>query len=156
MITLQDILTNSNLQNKISSFLSQYGTAGLEEALDIYTDMQQTYLCKTKTSVTKLRICDIYYIKIHGHHMTVYTQNGTYKKYGSLSQELKFLSSHGFIKCSQNCIVSLYKIKSIVQNEIILIDDTFLHMSRKCTPKVLISLNRPQFRLNEKCVEKAD
>lgn len=145
MGTFQDILSNKDLQNRIASFVSLYGVSSLEEALDFYADMQQTYTIKTKTSVSKIRICDIYYIEIDGHHMMIYTQNGTYQKYGSLSQELKFLSAYGFRKCSQNCIVSLYKIERIVQDEIILKDGSHIHMSRSCTAPLLSDFNRPQF-----------
>lgn len=149
MNNFQDILNNKDLKNRIFSFLSQYGLNGLEEALNAYEDMQQIYLIKTKTSVSKIRLCEIDYIEIRGHHMTIHTPRGTYPKYGSLSQELKFLASYGFIKCNQNCIVSLHKINDIIQDEIILTDGTKIHMSRNCTPKVLMSFHRQIFSRQE-------
>lgn len=145
MNNFQDISKNREFKNRISAFLSQYGLAGLEEALNIYEDMQQMYLIKTKSSVSKIRFCEINYIEIQGHHMTIHTEQGTFQKYGSLVQELKLLSPYGFIKCNQNCIVSLHKINEIVQDDIILMDGTSIHMSRNCTPKVLMNFNRQAF-----------
>ncbi len=115
----------------------QYGTTGLEQALQNYTDLQQEYICKTKTSISKIQIYDIYYLEILEHDISVHTQHGIYQKYGTLSNELKFLSPYGFIKCNQSCIVSMHKIKTICSNDIILINNEHLHMSRHYAPKVI-------------------
>lgn len=50
------------LQNKLTDFLSQFGESGLIDALDLYSDLHQTYFIKTKDTFTKLKIQDIIYI----------------------------------------------------------------------------------------------
>ena len=85
--------------NLLITFLQKHGETGLNDALDLYSDMYEKYICKTKTSISKISISDIYYIKINGHNMTIYTEQETFSKYGSLAQELSLLSKYGFIKC---------------------------------------------------------
>lgn len=122
---------DNKLNDTISIFLKQYGLSGLNQALQLYKDTQQEYICRTKTSISKLHISDIYYMKIREHQITIYTQHGTYHKYGTLNNELKSLSPYGFIKCAQNCIVSLNKIRTINCTNIILINGTKVHMSKR-------------------------
>ena len=141
MNTPYTTLHNQKLQDKLDSFITQYGELELEKALDIYMKMNQVYTCKTKTSLSRICISDINYLRIEGHHIAVHTSNGIYHKYGSLNQELEYLSSYGFFRCSQNCIVSISKISSIEQNKIILLDNTVLHISRNNLSKLIMAFN---------------
>lgn len=111
---------DNEFKNNLDDFLEQYGILGLKQALQLYRDTQQEYICKTRSSISKIRIFDIYYMEIHEHQITIYSQDGIFHKYGTLNSELKLLSSYGFIKCTQNCIVSLRKIRTICYNDIIL------------------------------------
>lgn len=138
---MQELSQNKSLQNTLTIFLNQHGLSGLEDALRLYSTLQQDYVCKTKTSVSKFKIADIYYLEIRTHTITVYTQHGTYQKYGSLTEEQKRLSPYGFIKCNQSCIVSLRRIKSICNSTITLTNDVQLHMSQYYAPKVLIAFS---------------
>lgn len=133
---------NKKQQEMLSAFLDVYGISGLEEALHLYMDQQQEYICRTKTSLAKFRICDIYYLEIHAHTISVHTAHGTYCKYGSLANELKHLYSYGFIKCNQSCIVSLQKIREIQNHDITLTNNESLHMSRHYAPKVIMAFSR--------------
>ena len=72
-------------------------------------------------------------MEIREHQITIYTQHGTYHKYGTLNNELKMLSPYGFIKCAQNRIVALSKIRTINYTDIILINGTKIHMSKRYT-----------------------
>lgn len=135
MYTLQDI----NLEKKITNFLNLYGSKGLEKALNDYINLKQEYVCKTKNSVSKIYISDIFFIEIHGHHMFIHTEYDTFQKYGTLKQELVFLSQYGFIKCSQNCIVNLHKIKSISQTKIHLNNNATLHLSKYYSKKLIMN-----------------
>lgn len=134
-----DFSKDKHLRKTISEFLEHYGASGLEQALQLYTDMHQDYICATKTSVSKFKICDIYYLEINGHHIDVHTTHGIFHKYGSLNEELKILSSYGFLKCNQSCIVSLQKIRTIRGNSIVLISNERLYMSRHYAPNILIA-----------------
>jgi len=133
---------DTELQNTISNFLAQYGSSGLNQALKLYKDTQQEYMCRTRTSISKIHISDIYYMEIREHQITIYTQHGTYHKYGTLNNELKSLSSYGFIKCAQNRIVSLGKIRSICLNDIILINGTKIHMSKKYAISIISEFSK--------------
>ena len=130
MICPNESQIDTELQNTISTLLTQYGTSGLKHALQLYINTHQEYICRTRTSISKIYISDIYYMEIQEHQITIYTQHGTYHKYGTLNNELKSLSSYGFIKCAQNRIVSLGKIRSIYFNDIILINGAKIHMSK--------------------------
>lgn len=135
-------MTNKTLQSDILTFIATYGESALQEAMQQYIDGQQEYICKTKSYTSIIKIRDIYYLEIKEHNITVHTNHGAYGKYGTLSQELTILSPYGFIKCNQSCIVSLNKIRTIQNNDIILIDDTILHISRLYAPKLLATFNR--------------
>ncbi len=137
MNLLQELFKNKKLCKKLGIFLKNYGVLGLEEALQSYTNMQDTYICKNKTSISKIPIGEIFYLEIQQHLITVHTCCDTYQKYGTLNNELKVLAYYGFIKCNQSCIVSLSKIKTIYNNKIILINNTEIHMSRNYASKVL-------------------
>ena len=128
---------DTELNITISNFLDQYGSSGLNQALQLYEDTQQEYICRTRTSISKIHISDIYYMEIREH-----TQHGTYHKYGTLNNELKSLSSYGFIKCAQNRIVSLDKIRSICFNDIILINGAKIHMSKKYAISIISEFSK--------------
>lgn len=132
---------DNEFKNNLDDFLEQYGILGLKQALQLYRDTQQEYICKTRSSISKIRIFDIYYMEIHEHQITIYSQDGIFHKYGTLNSELKLLSSYGFIKCTQNCIVSLRKIRTICYNDIILTNNMKIHMSRKYAPIVIMAFS---------------
>lgn len=141
-------MTNRTLQSDILTFIATYGESALQEAMQMYIDNQQVYIYKTKSQTTKIKISDIYCLQCQQHNITIHTSHGIYRKYGTLSQELTILYPYGFIKCSQSCIVSLNKIKTIQNNDITLIDDTILHVSRACAPKVLAAFNGKNYACN--------
>ncbi len=133
---------DTELQDTISNFLTQYGTFGLKQALQLYNNTQQEYICRTRTSISKINISDIYYMEIREHQITIYTQHGTYHKYGTLNNELKSLSPYGFIKCAQNRIVSLNKIRTINYTDIVLINGTKIHMSKRYALATITAFSR--------------
>lgn len=143
---IQKISADERQCDNLVSFLNQYEVSDLGHALQLYRNMHQTYICKTKQSVSRLNIYDIYYLEIRGHNITVYTQQGTYLKYGSLTGELKFLEPYGFLKCTQSCIVSLDKIGTIQDSSITLVNNARIHMSRKYARKIIIAYSQNKLR----------
>lgn len=135
---IQELIQAETLHGTLAAFLKQYGLSGLEEALQLYSNIQKEYICKSKGAITRIRIADIYYLEIRSHTITVHTQQDTYQKYGSLTDEQKLLSPHGFMKCNQSCLVSLDKIQRIHNNTITLTNQVQLHMSQHYTPKILM------------------
>ena len=68
------IQIDDKLDEALSDFLNLYGTSGLENALQLYRNTHQEYICKTRTSVSKMSVWDIYYMEIQEHQITIYTQ----------------------------------------------------------------------------------
>lgn len=64
---LQDYPFNKSQQTNLSLFLKRYGISGLMCAIQSYTDMQQEYICKTRASLSRLKINDIFYLEIQEH-----------------------------------------------------------------------------------------
>ena len=142
MISSNESQIDTELKDTISNFLAEYGIYGLKQALQLYKNTQQEYICQTRTSISKINISDIYYMEIQKHQITIYTQHGTYHKYGTLNNELKSLSSYGFMNCAQNRIVSLGKIRSICFNDIILINGVKIHMSKKYAISIISEFSK--------------
>ncbi len=134
---IQEFQLDKELKELFFAFFNQYGAAGLKQALQSYKNMQKEYICKTKSSVSRISINDIYYMTIQQHHIVIHTRHDTFQKYGTLNKELESLSCYGFVKCAQNCIVSLSKIKTIGYDYIILINDTVIHMSKRYASKII-------------------
>lgn len=135
------IADNKDIQNQLLCFLDKYGINGLEQALKLYTDMQQEYTCTTRKKYSKIKVGEIYYLKISGHNINIFTSNGIYKKYGTLIKELKFLEQFGFIRCNQSYAVAISKIQGVIQNQIIMENGDRIPMSRNYARKLLIALH---------------
>lgn len=142
MTCLSELQIDTELNDIISNFIGQYGTSGLKHALQLFINTHQEYICRTRSSISKINISDIYYMEIQEHRITIYTQHGNYHKYGTLNNELKSLSSYDFIKCAQNRIVSLGKIRSICFNDIILINGVKIHMSKKYAISIISKFSK--------------
>jgi DNA-binding LytR/AlgR family response regulator len=125
----------------VKNFIKQYGVTGLKQALENYTQKNHSYIICTKESVTQIRIDEIYYLEIEGHHIHVHTEKEKYRKYGTLNKELETLSGFCFMKCHQSYVVSLNKIKSISNNGITLINGEWIPMSRKYTSQILLAFH---------------
>ena len=102
-----DKLETDSLKKEFLTFIETYGADALHQAMDSYINAQQIYICRTRTSTSKIYIKDISYIEVHKHIITIHTSHGCFQKYGTLNNELEHLSKYGFIKCSQNYIVPL-------------------------------------------------
>ncbi|WP_286153235.1 LytTR family DNA-binding domain-containing protein [Sporofaciens musculi] len=136
---IQELIQKESLCCSLTAFLDQHGFPGLEKALQLYSNTQTEYIYKTKAAIIRIKIGDIYFMKIQTHNITIHTEHGIYQKYGSLTDEQKFLTPYGFIRCRQNCLVSLEKIHSIYDNTIILTNNLQLRMSQRYAPKLLAS-----------------
>lgn len=142
MTWVKEIMNDENLKADMQTFYNNFGISGLKRALKFYTDMQQEYICRTKTSMTRICIEDIYYLEILKHDITVHTVHGVYHKYGTLNKELKVLAPYGFVRCHQSFIVSISKIKSIVHDDIILVNGTKIHISKNYIKKIILVFSK--------------
>lgn len=131
-------IENKTIKKEVLAFLETYGFVGLQQAMEAYTNMQQVYICKTRTSTSKIYIRDINYVEVRKHLITIHTTHGSYEKYGSLNKELEALSKYGFVKCSQNYIVPLAKIRTVTYDDVILLDGTKISLSKRYASKVLL------------------
>lgn len=129
------------INDMVKNFTKQYGVTGLKQALENYAQTNHLYIICTKESVTKITIDEIYYLEIEGHHIQVHAEKGKYRKYGTLNKELETLSGFCFMKCHQSYVVSLNKIRSISHNEITLINNERIPMSRKYASQMLLAFH---------------
>lgn len=138
MDIIKELNKDPSVRSALSDFCELYGTDGLKMALRNYTEMKHSYICKTKTSAVSISVWDIMYLQIANHQISIHTTKEIYYKYGTLKEELKNLSSYGFVKCNQSTLVSLKFVKYVHENEIFLLNDECLHISRTCTRNFLI------------------
>lgn len=102
---IQELAQNKSLCCSLTAFLGQHGFSGLEKALQLsikHTSRQRLPLPE--------KIYDIYCLEIQTHIIAIHIEQSTYQKYSSLTDEPKSLAPYGFIRCRQNCPVSLEKI----------------------------------------------
>ena len=64
---LQLISDSKSTHQKLINFLNQYGLSSLEQSLQSFENSQQYYFCNTQSSCSKIKIKEIYYLKIKGH-----------------------------------------------------------------------------------------
>lgn len=133
----EQLLREKEIQKLLLVFFKQYTISDFKQALLSYMNMRAELVYTYRNSVFRVKINDIYYLEIHGHSIDIQTSSKTYHKYGTLNSEQEFLSLYGFVKCRQNCLVSLQKIQAIIQDTIILDNNVELHMSRRYAPQVL-------------------
>lgn len=136
---LQEVLEDKELKSELLDFIERHGKDGLKKAIQNYADAQFQYICKSRTSISKIKIDDIFYLEIKGHNISIYTMDKVYSKYGSLTREVEELIPYGFLKCNQSILVALNKIHAIEQNKITLMNGMNLHMSRSCAPKIVMA-----------------
>ena len=136
-----DKLETDSLKKEFLTFIETYGADALHQAMDSYINAQQIYICRTRTSTSKIYIKDISYIEVHKHIITIHTSHGCLQKYGTLNNELEHLSKYGFIKCSQNYIVPLAKVQTVTYQEVTLIDHTKITLSKQFAAKFLLAFN---------------
>ncbi|MGM9927808.1 MAG: hypothetical protein ACI4E3_02670, partial [Candidatus Fimousia sp.] len=81
----REITNNKTLQNNLNRFLKAYGISGLNQVLALYANMQQEYICKIRSYISKIKIYDMYYLEIQEpeHTITIHTLDHTYTKYGT-------------------------------------------------------------------------
>ena len=53
---IQELTQKESLCYSLTAFLDQHGFSGLEKALQLYSNTQAEYICKTKATVTRIKI----------------------------------------------------------------------------------------------------
>ncbi len=134
---MKEIIHNRTLYKQLKQFISLYGAEELNRILNEYMKKDQDYILITKDMTMRIKLSEIYYFTICKHTITIHTQNGCFQKYGSLCSELASLSHMGFIKCRQNCIVSVQCIRSVHSSSLTLINGERLPISRRQYASVL-------------------
>lgn len=56
MYRIQELIQNESLCCSLATFLDQHGFSGLEKALQLYSNTQAEYICKTKATVTRTQL----------------------------------------------------------------------------------------------------
>lgn len=135
-------ILEKNISEYIYRFIEKYGNTALIEALENYENSHQVYLCKTRTSVCRIPIFAINYIEIFGHNIIIHTDNGNFRKYGTLKNEYNQLKKFGFVKCNQSTLIPADKIQEIQGKHITLTTGDTFTLSRNCAASVICSYSK--------------
>ena len=74
------------------------------------------YTIKTKDSINKIAISDIYYIEILNHTLIYHTAAGNFKTTGKLKEVESILAGHSFFRCNNGFLVNLLHVDCILEN----------------------------------------
>ncbi|MDO4312451.1 MAG: LytTR family DNA-binding domain-containing protein [Eubacteriales bacterium] len=127
---------------QVYNFVSKYGDTALTEALQNYENSYQIYICKTRGGIARIPIHSINYIEIFGHTIIIHSDNGCFRKYGTLTKEYEQLKKLGFVKCNQSILVPIEKIKEIERKCLILTTGDKFSLSRSCAASVICEYAR--------------
>ena len=102
----------------------------LQKALRHVRMAQDKFLSlPTKMGIKRLRIQEIKYIEVMGHHLLYHTEDGVTDVCGSLSETERKLADWGFSRCSTSFLVNLRYVTEIRVKEV-LVDGTPLRIPR--------------------------
>lgn len=83
-----------------------------------------------RRTTNQIPIRQIYYIELRGHYLDFHCQSQDYHVRGKLADYESLLSSHGFARIHQGCLVNLSLIRMVNSDMITLSDQKQLYISR--------------------------
>ena len=98
-------------------------------ALHKYKTINTTITLKWQSERYIIKINTIKYVEGYKRHITVYTEEGEYEAIGKISEILKELEPHGFIRTHQGFIVNMDYIKRFDQTDVVLFDGSKVMIS---------------------------
>ncbi len=82
--------------------------------------------------VNVMRVCDIFYIEVIGHHLIFHLSDDKQVDVcGSLSNLEEKLKEYGFVRCNSCYLINMKYIASVSENDITMMDETVLAISRR-------------------------
>lgn len=100
-----------------------------DRALHKYNTINSTISLKWQNERYNIKIAEIKYIEGYKRHVTVYTKSESFEALGKITEILKELEPHGFVRTHQGFIVNMDFIKRFDSNDIILFDDSKIMLS---------------------------
>lgn len=119
-------------------------TEDLLEALDaVQREIQGNRLMlELDGGVYVWNLHDIRYAEVHNHHTTVYTTTGNYSFRAPLKELMSQLPERWFSMPHQSYLVGLLHVRSVTPQDVLLIDDTRLPVSRRRQQDFVHSFHR--------------
>lgn len=111
----------------------------LDELRNRIPDAGTVLVCNREGNY-KLYERDIFYIEVHGHHITMHTVSGKFEYWGSLNELMEKLTPKLFSRCNSCYIVNLSFVTAMNGSEITVNGDE-LHMSRDGRKQFLADMN---------------
>ena len=104
-------------------------------------ERRQTVILSTSEGVVKIELNMLDYIEIISHKITIHTQDGNYKSYGTLGAIKEVLPPDQFSKCNRCYLVNLRNVIKVVGNSLYVGKDV-LCISRTRRQKFMDDLSR--------------
>lgn len=98
-------------------------------AISKYTSINSTLLLKWQNEIYNIKIASIIYIEAYKRHVTVYTEKEKFEAVGKLSDMLKLLEPHGFIRTHQGFLVNMDFIKRFDVSDVVLFNNQKVMLS---------------------------
>ncbi len=98
-------------------------------------------MIKNQNGMYRIKVKDIVYLEVLSHYIIYHTLDGSYKFYGSLSEEVEKLPKKLFSFCSSCYLVNLSFVQK-VEKDTVVVNDTELKISRRKKSEFLDALSR--------------
>ena len=87
------------------------------------------YIIKSACQIVQIPFRDILYFSTDRHYIDIHVENNVYRQLENLKNILPVLPDF-FVQCHRTCIVNLYHIQKIINNELVLPDNIVLPISK--------------------------
>lgn len=110
-------------------------------AVSKYNTLNSVLSLKWQNERYQIKISQILYIEAYRRHITVYTENEYFEAVGKLSEMLKVLEPHGFIRTHQGFLVNMDFIKRFDISDVVLFNDKRIMLSVRKRTEALQKFN---------------
>ncbi len=99
-------------------------------ALKHLYSFDRKYTIQTKSSIMTFNVDDILFLESIKRQVSIVSTKGRTSFYSKLSTEEEKLSQYGFVRVHQGYLVNMAQIKTIIENNIYLTDNTIIPISK--------------------------
>lgn len=85
----------------------------LDKILRLLKSNKEEIIIKTPTSIRRLSVSEIIFVEVTGHKVVYHTETEDIEIWESLKEQEEKLSSHGFVRCNNYCLVNLRYVDKI-------------------------------------------
>ena len=79
---------------------------------------EKEIVVSSASSITRLRVSQIYYVEIRDHLLIYHTDQGNFESWGKLTEVEEDLSAYDFVRCSSSHLVNLRHVVSVTGNDV--------------------------------------